>query len=111
MVYNGDRLLNSTAEDITVRTLSLSGDGFPQDALVNVNVYVPDIVEHGGGYVRDGARLAVLSKAVTDFIETLEYPNAELAVEAVTEIAVEPIHQHYLNFRLRLTVYHYMTSN
>lgn len=104
-VYNGDRPLSSTGEDITVRTMSVDGDGFPQDAITNVNCYVCDIAEDDGGYVRDGARLSELADELVGFFEALDYPNASLMVEAVTEIAETSIRQHYINIRLRLFVF------
>ena len=110
-VYNGDRALNSNGEDITIRTMSVDGDGFPQDAIVNVNVYVNDIAEGNGGYVRNGVRLESLSKAVADFIETLRYPNMEVAVEAISEVPLEVVNQHFVNFRLRVYVYGVLTTN
>jgi hypothetical protein len=103
--YNGDRPLNSDMEDITVKTLSVSGDGFPQNALTNINCYVKDIAEDGGGYVRDGRRLDDLSRDIVDFIDTIEIPNTTLEVEAATEIAETAIHQHYLNVRVRTIIY------
>lgn len=103
-VYNGDRPLNSKAEDITVRSLSVVSDGFPQDAVVNVNVYVPDIAEGHGGYVRDGARLDVLSKSVMNYLSSLVYDCVDVYVDNVTEIDEQEIHQHYVNFRVRLYI-------
>ena len=110
MVYNGDRPINSQGEDITVKTIATSGDGFPQDATVNINVYVPDVAESRNSYVRDGKRLSVLSKAVVAFIETLNYPNTALFVETQTEIPLEAVHQHYTNIRVRIDVYEEMNQ-
>lgn len=104
-VYNGDRPLNSKVEDITIRTLSIAGDGFPQEAVTNVNVYVPDVAESEGGYVRDGKRLEILSNAVADYISTLSYPNMAVAVDTIAEVPLEHVRQHYVNFRLRVYVY------
>lgn len=104
-VYNGDRPLNSKAEDITIRTLSIVGDGFPQEAVTNVNVYVPDVSESEGGYVRNGKRLEILSEAVADYISTLSYHKMAVAVDTIAEVPLEQVHQHYVNFRLRVYVY------
>lgn len=104
-VYNGDRPLNSCGEDITIRTLSMMGDGFPQNAMTNINCYVPDIAENHGGFVRDGRRLSQLSTAIVDFIDSIEIPNTAFEVDAVTEIAESAIRQHYLNVRVRTDIY------
>jgi len=104
-VYNGDRPMNSAKEDITVKTLSLAGDGFPQDAIVNVNAYVPDVAFSNGGYVRDGVRLSAISTSVLSLIESLAYDNASVMVESVAEIDEETIRQHYVNIRIRMMVY------
>ena len=110
-VYNGDRPLNSESEDMTVRTLSVVGDGFPQEAVTNVNVYVADVAEAGGGYVRDGKMLEILSEAVADYIETLSYPNMAVSVDTIAEVPLEQVHQHYVNFRLRVYVYGEISNN
>lgn len=110
-VYNGDRPLNSDREDITIRTMNVVGDNYPQNAIVNVNVYVNDKAESNGGYVRDGGRLDALAKTVADYIETIRYPNAEVAVEAISEVSLENVHQHFVNFRLRVYVYGILTTN
>lgn len=104
-VYNGDRPLNSSKEDITIKTLSLSGDGFPQEAIVNVNIYVQDIAENECGYVRDGARLSSISTSVVSVVESLSYENTSVIVDNVSEITEEVIKQHYINVRLRIIVY------
>lgn len=104
-VYNGDRPLNSDEEDITIRTLSIGGDGFPQNALTNINCYVNDIAEKHGGYVRNGARLDQLSTAIVGFIDSIEIPNTAFEVDAVTEIADTAVRQHYLNVRVRTDIY------
>lgn len=104
-VYNGDRPLNSNGEDITIQTLSISGDGFPQDALTNINCYVNDIAERHGGYVRNGKRLDELSEAIIGFIDSIEIPNTAFEVDAATEIADTAVHQHYLNVRVRTDIY------
>lgn len=104
-VYNGDRPLNSNSEDITIRTLSIGGDGFPQNAMTNINCYVNDIAEFHGGYVRNGARLDQLSEAIVDFIDSIEIPNTAFEVDAATEIADTAVHQHYLNVRVRTDIY------
>lgn len=105
VVYNGNRPLNSKNEDITIRTMSIAGDGFPQEALTNINCYVNDIAESHGGYVKDGVRLDALSKAIVDFIDTIEIPNTAFEVENITEVSEEAIHQHYLNVRVRTDIY------
>lgn len=104
-VYNGDRQLNSDGEDITIRTMSMKGDGFPQNALTNINCYVNDIAESQGGYVRDGNRLDQLSEAIVNFIDSIEIPNTAFEVDAVTEIADTAVRQHYLNVRVRTDIY------
>lgn len=110
-VYNGDRPLNSESEDMTVRTISVVGDGFPQEAVTNVNVYVADVAEQNGGYVRNGKRLETLSKAVADYIETLSYPNMAVAVDTIAEVDLESVNQHYVNLRLRVYVYVEISNN
>ena len=110
-VFNGNRPLDSCGEDITIRTMSVVGDGYPQDAVTNVNVYVNDIAESHGGYVRNGARLDALSSAVADYIRTLNYPNVEVAVDTISEVQLEAVHQHFVNFRLRVYVYGDLTTN
>lgn len=104
-VYNGDRPLNSTGEDITIRTMSVGGDGFPQNALTNVNCYVSDIAEDHGGFVRNGARLDQLSEAIVGFVDTLNIPYTSTFVENIVEIDEPNIRQHYLNVRMRTDVY------
>lgn len=105
MVYNGDRPLNSQDEDITVKTIATSGDGFPQYSTVNINIYVPDLAENHGGFVRNGKRLAELSKAVVDLVETFNYPNTATFVESQTEIPLDAVKQHYMNIRVRVDIY------
>ena len=104
-VWNGDRPLNSDGEDITVRTMSVNGDGYEQTTTMNVNVYVPDIAEDHGGFVRNGRRLSELANAVTDFIENIIIVNVNVLMEAMTEMAEKDIRQHYINFRVRIDVY------
>ena len=103
-VFNKDRE-GSLGEDIVIITTSVAGDLFPQTALVNINAYTFDVLEQCNGYVRNGIRLAQLTKAISNYLEGLLFDNMEFEVENIAEIAEKDLHQHYVNFRVRLFIY------
>lgn len=109
-VFNKDRD-GSFGEDLVVITTNVVGDEFPQTALANINAYVFDVMEDGNGYVRDGLRLSQLTKAISSFLDSLLFDNMELEIENIAEIEERDLHQHYVNFRVRLFVYDNFSKN
>ena len=63
------------------------------------------MLEDGIGYVRNGLRLSQLTKAISDYLETLVFDNMELEIENIAEVEEKDLHQHYANFRVRLFIY------
>lgn len=104
VVCNKDRE-ETIGEDIVVITTNVVGDEFPQTAVTNINAYTHDMLEDGIGYVRNGLRLSQLTKAISDYLETLVFDNMELEIENIAEVEEKDLHQHYANFRVRLFIY------
>lgn len=103
-VCNKDRS-EAKGEDIVVITGNVVGDEFPQTAVTNINAYAYDVLEDGIGYVRNGLLLSQLTKAISDYLETLVFDNMELEIENIAEVEEKDLHQHYANFRVRLFIY------
>ena len=104
-VYNTFRPLNSKDEDITVSTLSVSGNGIPYNAVIYVNAFVRDIPEKGGGLVRDGKRLDTIGHAVSGVVGKFNYPCTAVNNVQVTESSLGDVHQHFLIFRIDMDIY------
>lgn len=107
-VYNGERDLKAVSEDVTVKaTLVTTPYEHTQRTDVNVNVFTDDIATGGNKYVPNDERLALLSKAVVDFIESIDYTFDTLEVTDYTETRLEEpaLRQHYMNFLIRMNIY------
>lgn len=101
--HQGQRPVNSTKEDIVINVLSLTTESEPQSAIVNVNIFVPDVDMNVNGAVvkmANEARLNQLVKKVEDAINASSVSNADVYTTEQYLLEEESIGQHYFNVRV-----------
>jgi hypothetical protein len=102
-----DRPADSQREDIVFNTIAVTQDK-PQDATVNINVYVPNkLVKLGGRdqYAVDRPRLQQLGDALVSYLLRLNYPEFEMWIESDLVLNEPSANQHYRNLRLKLNIH------
>lgn len=106
-VYNGDRDLTRVAEDITVKTTSLTGSDCPKRAETYIKVFANDFTVSGNGTTSACERLSQLSQPIEEFIESIDYIFTPYEVLDFTQrMKEEPsLRQHYNEFLIRMNIY------
>lgn len=102
-----DRPGDSTDEDITVNTLQLTRIK-PQEAVSNINIYVPDRLASVKGRqhrTQGRARLRDIGDALLAYIETSSISGADYWVESDTIQPAPAAAQHFRNIRLRWSIH------
>lgn len=103
-IYTQDeRPDDSPKEDVVINTIATDIAGYPQRAISNVNVYVPDLVLSIDGRSQskaNGARLDELAQAVLSVIEAERLPYLELFASSLHYLRDERTRQHFVNIRI-----------
>lgn len=107
-VYKFKRPTNSEAEDVVINSLPIT-NGQLQQAVVNVNVFVPNKVQSIGGYQDDEQpdtkRLKLLAElATSDLVDVWEPEDSygvNYDVQQQTVIQDDDSKQYYINIRLQ----------
>ncbi|GAA0561552.1 hypothetical protein [Chitinophaga japonensis] len=106
IIKKGKRPLNSTKEDVVINTLPISALQL-QEGIVNVNIYVPNLVITVGGVQDftqpDSARLKELTTTAIDLL-TDQWPESgdiNYTVQQQTLFEDEESKSHYVNIRLQ----------
>ena len=93
---------NANTEDLIIKFLA-GLDEQVQSGVVIFNLYVPDIIHHSDGRkVIDHARIAVLQRAILDFIENSEDTEYWLQTDTTpTSMTNKEIEQHLIYARIK----------
>lgn len=102
-VYLRDsRPLDSNKEDIVVNTLTLDTDAYPQTAVSNVNIYVPDVrmrINEMQQSQANGKRMAELTNIVLAVIRGTKVDGCTITPMSQVTLAEPSIGQHFVNIR------------
>ena len=103
-IYKGDdRPDDSTDEDITINTISLTQDFLPQIATSNVNVYVadkPKTIKGKSMLKADDTRLKAITDIVLSVLRAAKVPGLLFTIEAQSTLAEASVKQHFVNIRI-----------
>jgi len=106
VLRKGDRPVSSEKEDVTVNSLPVTSQQL-QSAIVNVNVFVPDleIVEEGKvSFEKDHARLLVLTnQAITELKDKIK-GEYTWDIQQQNVFKDNESQSHYVNIRLQFYV-------
>jgi len=105
-IYTTDRPDNSEKEDITVNTITVTGDS-PQRGTSNVNIHVPDLKPNIGGQEQrkeNRERLHQLTTLVISILETARVEGLLFWVANQTTLPEPEIKQHYTNLRIEWNI-------
>ena len=100
-VYKDARPLNSDKEDIVISVLARDAGAQIQEALVNVNIYVPD-VRRGKEAVEDAPRLRTLASEAAGLFEYKQGGNYIFSLSSQEILKVNGLDWHAINNRLRV---------
>lgn len=101
--YEGDRPTDSTSEDITINSISLSQDFLPQIGVSNVNIYVSDkkiSIKGKERFVADRQRLKTITQKVTDILRSARVDNLLFTLQSQEVTPEINVKQHFTNIRL-----------
>lgn len=85
-----DRPVNSTKEDIVIKPLA----NLPkqkQEGFINVNIYVPDIMDEGQ-YNKDGDRCDLLERVAVEVLEVFDVEDIRFTLDTQHTLEVEQAH-------------------
>jgi hypothetical protein len=105
-IYTDDRPLNSEKEDITVNTITVTGN-HPQQGTSNVNIHVTDLKLKIRGQEQRMANRERLRRITDMVIRVLEAARVEgliFWVSNQTTIKEPDIDQHYTNLRIEFNI-------
>ena len=96
---SGLRPINSNLEDAIVTFLAGISNQI-QTGVVNLNIYVPDIILNGQN-VKNTARIETIEAEIKTWFETLVNIKYEIKLDSTIKVFEEPdIQQHFINTRL-----------
>jgi uncharacterized protein YdgA (DUF945 family) len=104
-IYTTDRPDNSEKEDITINTITVTGDR-PQRGTSNVNIHVPDLklkIEEQEQRKENRERLQQLTTLVISILEAARVNGLLFWVSNQTTLP-EPDYQHYANLRIEWNI-------
>lgn len=101
-VYKDQRPLNSEVEDITIAVLSRDAGSQIQTAIVNVNIYIPDI-SRDREYIENTTRLREVSSAAAALLEYWQDGSIKSRLQQQEIFKVNGVAYHVINNRLRIT--------
>jgi hypothetical protein len=97
-----NRPVNSDKEDIVIKAVG-NTPRQKQQCIVNVNIYVPDIVDEGQ-YDKNGARCDELEEMAASEFEVFRVDSARVYLDTQHTYEVSEAHAHVINNRLLYTV-------
>ena len=100
VIRKTSRPLNSDKEDIVVN-VSATDIAQIQSAVLNVNIYVPDVIRDGQAE-EDTARTRVLSALAAELFEVYHEPGLRIVMESQSILEVEGKSEHFINNKIRL---------
>ena len=99
-VYKDKRPINSDSEDIVIAVIARDA-GQMQEAIANVNIYVPDL-RRGQEAVEDSARLRTLAISAVNLLEYIHLGNRIIRLDSQEIMEAGGIDWHIINNRLRI---------
>ncbi|MDR1459790.1 MAG: hypothetical protein LBI60_06220 [Bacteroidales bacterium] len=105
-IYTTNRPDNSDKEDITVNTITVTGDK-PQRGTSNVNIHVPDLKLNIKGQEQrkcNRERLKQITYLVISILETTSVNGLLFWVSNQTILRDSKIEQHYANLRIEWNI-------
>jgi hypothetical protein len=105
-IYTTDRPDNSEKEDITINTITVTGDR-PQRGTSNVNIHVPDLklkIEGQEQRKENRERLHQLTTLVISILEAARVNGLLFWVSNQTTLKEPDIDQHYTNLRIEWNI-------
>lgn len=102
-VYKIPRPKNSDKEDITINILDGSNGQF-QEAVVNVNIYVPDAQYEDDAFDADEIRIRELSDLSIELLDGYATGKYRMNIEKQPVFKVEGVNQHCINNRVLFTI-------
>lgn len=100
-IFKRTRPKNAQREDIVISILA-NDAGQRQEAVVNVNVYVRDIITNGQSE-EDTRRLRLLSRLAAELFECGRLGGARFILSSQRVFAVPETKEHVINNRIRIT--------
>ena len=102
----GNRVVNSTEECMTVGLLTGTANQI-QEGIININVFVPDILSADGRMYCDSARCADVEEMLYDIDERLSAQGEfTYELDSVIQTVKNPnANEHYVNVSLRYKVF------
>jgi len=101
----GVRPLNSTKEDCVISVLA-NQNGEIQRAVVNVNIYVPDVhVIKDKSWVEDSKRLRVLCRLCEELFNSKRVQKTRKVELESQKIYADPNNEHFINNRLVYNIF------
>lgn len=94
---------NSDKEDITINILDGSNGQF-QEAVVNINIYVPDAQYEDDAFDADEIRIRELSDLSIRLIDGYVTGEYKMNIEKQPVFKVEGVNQHCINNRVLFTI-------
>ena len=101
-VYKDQRPLNSADEDLTIAVLTRDAGSQIQTAIVNVNIYIPDI-NRGREYIENTIRLREVSAAAASLLEYWQDGEIISKLQQQEIFKANGVAYHVINNRLRIT--------
>jgi len=103
-----DRPLNSQLEDVEINTITMTQEPYPQEGVMNVNIYVPDMALSIGGvnqYKPNKSRLKTIIEIVKELIvnQTNKYISLNITNELM--LSERSIRQSFINLRIEFIYY------
>lgn len=103
-----DRPLNSQLEDVEINTITMTQEPYPQQGVMNVNIYVPDMALAIGGvnqYKPNKSRLKIIIEIVKELIvnQTNKYISLNITNELM--LSERSIRQSFINLRIEFIYY------
>lgn len=103
-----DRPLNSGLEDVEINTIAMTQEPYPQEGVMNLNIYVPDMAVSIGGvnqYKSNKNRLQAIIEVVKGLINEQSNKNLALTITNELLISEKSIRQSFINLRIEFIYY------
>lgn len=101
-LYKDQRPTNSGKEDIVISVLD-GLNGQIQNAVINVNIYVPD-VSRNVDKIENTPRIRILSRVAIELLETSNDGECRFHIEKQTCFKVEGADEHCINNKIKLEI-------
>lgn len=101
VIRKTSRPLGSDKEDIVVNVTATDISQI-QTAVINVNIYVPDVIRDGQAE-EDTARTRVLASLAAELFEVYHESGLRIVMDSQSIMEVEGKSEHFINNRLKLS--------